>query len=1238
MPVLSTLSSSSSSTPISNNVTAFISLNLHKSTQPTSELVQYMKQFNKTIACIQEPHTYSRGLTGFSRFKSIHIGDHPRAAIVYSPSTPILPCESLSNEDVAVGLWTRTPHSVPVVVLSVYCDINHDFDFLLPALKFAQNNSYNILQCGDINAHSTLWGCESNNRRGTDFEEFIATFHLECLNLGSSTTFHRGTQNTIVDVVMASFPVTSDLKSWEVSRAFSSDHSALLFSISSPPLLPIRQIKKCDWKLFERLLDEIIYNHPDLWNEATIQSEVALLQRHILLAFNQACPLVMPCPHKAANPWWTDKLTVMKEEYHKLLLENQENPTANSQLLCDISNLEYKRAMKVAKKDSWQHFLSQANSAQEMAVITKCLEKKMSHTIGLLTAAGDTVSIQETLTLLADTHFPGHVITTEESSTHSKRSKNKIPHAQLLNNHKYVTNDLIKSIYSNFGAMKAAGPDGIRPIVLQHLPDKMLDRITAIYKASLLIGHTARQWRENTIIFLPKTGKADYSLPKSYRPITLAPFLLKGLEKCALWRLESTVLKKGSFSRHQHAFLPDKSCDTALSEAHDYLERSTQRGHLALAVSLDIRGAFDNVNIDRAIDCLRRKGIPFWFISWYEHYLRNRFSTISLHSSSITFRHTLGTPQGGVLSPIIWILVFDDLLNSINDCPAVRIIGYADDGLIIVTGTDIAVMQQICQSALDKALIWGTAASLAFCPDKTSYIIFSTQEYTGPKPVLRLGDKTISESDKIKYLGIWFDSALNFEYHISDKINKAKTLLTRLNSIVSSRYGPIPHLLKWAYQAIALPRLMYGCHIWSREAQKYSNKLLLRKINRLACLAITAAFPHSPTNALQILCDLPPLHLALLERGYTIYQRVHRCHPVLWDGKGKGKKVSHEVWWQKVIGRHLPDWTKKIPCTNTSRVLLQKYTVSLSRDDPPPEPGDIDVFTDGSKGDGEGENVGCGVQIYSQGQALHHGCFRLPSYCSVYQAELEAICLAAQYLQSLSIHDRTIRIFSDSLSSLDTLTHSRLRTTLEYDTKSRLNLLGLTNSISLHWVKAHVGTEGNEKADQLAKAGSHLPQISHELPPPVKSLKLPLTALIYDKWEKEWHKCKDCRQFKLWFSSVRHNRIPKILSLTRPKLSLLCQWFTGFNNLGYHTKNKNEIYNAACRLCKSHTAETVWHLATSCPVLDAIRQRIFGGSGPENGCWSISQVIDFYTSDTILHLLTTRHDGIQTPPTTPHSA
>ena len=83
----------------------------------------------------------------------------------------------------------------------------------------------------------------------------------------------------------------------------------------------------------------------------------------------------------------------------------------------------------------------------------------------------------------------------------------------------------------------AGGPDGMKAIALQSLPNNMLYRCSKIYKACIKLSHTPRQWCEADVIFMAKDNK-----PGSFRPISKFDVLLKGLEKLVKWELERTSL------------------------------------------------------------------------------------------------------------------------------------------------------------------------------------------------------------------------------------------------------------------------------------------------------------------------------------------------------------------------------------------------------------------------------------------------------------------------------------------------------------------------------------------------------------------------------------------------------------------------------------------------------------------------------------------------------------------------
>ena len=120
-----------------------------------------------------------------------------------------------------------------------------------------------------------------------------------------------------------------------------------------------------------------------------------------------------------------------------------------------------------------------------------------------------------------------------------------------------------------------------------HVPGLLLyhstiDRIVAIYQASIRMAYMPKQWLTSTVVFIPKPGKESYNVPKSFRPISLTSFLLKGLERILGWHLEDTVLKERPLSEWQHGFKRDKNTETAILNTVDRIESAILRGGFAV--------------------------------------------------------------------------------------------------------------------------------------------------------------------------------------------------------------------------------------------------------------------------------------------------------------------------------------------------------------------------------------------------------------------------------------------------------------------------------------------------------------------------------------------------------------------------------------------------------------------------------------------------------------------------------
>ena len=111
---------------------------------------------------------------------------------------------------------------------------------------------------------------------------------------------------------------------------------------------------------------------------------------------------------------------------------------------------------------------------------------------------------------------------------------------------------------------KSPGVDGIYPFLLQRGLKYISTPLVHIYRASIALGYIPRIWRSYRVTFIPKPGKSNYAVAEAFRPISLASFLLKGLEKLVDRYLRGGPLSAIPIHPRQHAFQMGKSTESAL--------------------------------------------------------------------------------------------------------------------------------------------------------------------------------------------------------------------------------------------------------------------------------------------------------------------------------------------------------------------------------------------------------------------------------------------------------------------------------------------------------------------------------------------------------------------------------------------------------------------------------------------------------------------------------------------------
>ena len=891
-------------------------INIQHSKTATGHLVAEACAVGQTIPLllIQEPYTYKNAIRGLhhKNLRTYSRGPQPRACIVTPVGVQGWLVPQISHRDCTAVMMKSDQQDHPILVVSLYCDGNTMTfrDDLSACSDFARQNQALLLLGMDSNSHSTLWGCPATDNRGEDIEDWLFLNGLQLHNDGIEDTFVTSRASSKIDLTVstpASFPFVTD---WKVNTDDQlSDHRRVEFHLnfSYTILKQVQNLRKTNWDLFSLVLDRCRWHQHHTWVPALLDQAVEAFETAITKALHAACPPRMVNVAQASSQptWWNDDLKKLRADTRKALTVWRRMRTNDTYETYRSARKTYQYQINHSKRQAWRDMATLMADTGAVSRLIRRGDGKLTSAAPTLLKRQDgstTNTPEETAAILLDCHFPDSSACPPDGTPPSRKAA-----SDECKDADFITPSKVRWALKSFGPYKSAGPTGLKPVVLQHLPDTAIEYLARLYKASIALEYVPLTWRKAHVLMLPKPGKPNYDEVKSFRPISLNSFLLKGLERLVLWELEDNALRRTPFHPAQHAFRKGQSCDTALSEVIDKIESGIMRGRYALGVFLDIQGAFDNVRWTKVIQLMLARGFPARLTRWYEQFLKNRIINYS-NDKGVTHSRRLakGTPQGGVLSPVCWNVIFDDLLSRVDSGP-VRAVAYADDLCLLVTGIDPPTLVDAVQEALDKAMEWGREAGLTFHPKKSETILFHRKRKVQlPKPP-RLGSAPVRFTDKVKYLGIELQHDLRWSQHINSKIAKVKNQLLTLKTAAGRLWGLSPRVARNAFVAVARPALTYGCHVWG-HALNVSVRTKLTRLNRLAGIGMAPIKRSTPTAGMEIIYNMMPLDIFISRTASHTIRRIHHSsvrQTLGWPWSTWDQRASPDLG-QRVAGSHLP--------------------------------------------------------------------------------------------------------------------------------------------------------------------------------------------------------------------------------------------------------------------------------------------------------------------------------------------
>jgi hypothetical protein len=285
---------------------------------------------------------------------------------------------------------------------------------------------------------------------------------------------------------------------------------------------------------------------------------------------------------------------------------------------------------------------------------------------------------------------------------HEEESVSEHYHAQAAHLTDEITPEELNTHLSKLANDKAAGPDLLPGECFKLLQDEARETLREFLNSVLRTGQTPTGWKQSNIFLIHKEGDATDCA--NYRPITLCSVGYKLFASILTTRLTALVEQHTLLTDAQSVFRPHRSTTQKITQLTNLIKLAKHTKEPLHVFYIDLRKAYDSVSHEGLWTTLRAMHISDEFIALLQSmYADNTTQVITPHGLTDSINITRGLRQGCPLSPLLFVLLLEPLLQRIQrdeQCEGVpcvqgggvgvrcKALAYADDVALVAHSRD----------------------------------------------------------------------------------------------------------------------------------------------------------------------------------------------------------------------------------------------------------------------------------------------------------------------------------------------------------------------------------------------------------------------------------------------------------------------------------------------------------------------------------------------------------------------